>query len=106
VTNTVDALILDLLEWIGPRPRPYAEVIEAWRTSCPACPCGRRPMSAASSITVTCPAAKRMCPCQREEWSFSKRAGLRCPSRIDGLQRGRLACCVRHLSAETRMLQA
>src|SRR6185369_11583932 len=35
VTNTVDALVLDLLEWIGPRPRPYAEVIDAWRTSCP-----------------------------------------------------------------------
>lgn len=35
---TVDALVLDLLEWIGPAPRPYAEVIEAWRTSCPRLP--------------------------------------------------------------------
>ncbi len=34
----VDALLLDLLEWIGPSPRPYAEVIEAWRTSCPRLP--------------------------------------------------------------------
>jgi hypothetical protein len=38
MTNPVDALILDLLEWIGPKPRPYAEVIEAWRTSCPRLP--------------------------------------------------------------------
>jgi D-3-phosphoglycerate dehydrogenase / 2-oxoglutarate reductase len=38
VPNTVDALILDLLEWIGPEPRPYSEVIEAWRTSCPRLP--------------------------------------------------------------------
>jgi hypothetical protein len=39
VLNTVDALILDLLEWIGPRrSRPYSEVIEAWRTSCPRLP--------------------------------------------------------------------
>jgi hypothetical protein len=38
VSSTVDALILDLLEWIGPRSRPYAEVIEAWRTSCPRLP--------------------------------------------------------------------
>jgi hypothetical protein len=38
VSNTVDALILDLLDWIGPNPRPYAEVIEAWRTSCPRLP--------------------------------------------------------------------
>lgn len=32
------ALVLDLLEWIGDRPRPYAEVIDAWRTSCPRLP--------------------------------------------------------------------
>jgi hypothetical protein len=36
--DPVEPLILDLLEWIGPRPRPYAEVIEAWRTSCPRLP--------------------------------------------------------------------
>lgn len=36
--DPVDALILDLLEWIGPAPRPYREVIEAWRTSCPRLP--------------------------------------------------------------------
>lgn len=36
--DTVDTLILDLLEWIGPNPRPYAEVLEAWRTSCPRLP--------------------------------------------------------------------
>ena len=34
----MEALILDLLEWIGPQPRPYSEVIEAWRTSCPRLP--------------------------------------------------------------------
>jgi hypothetical protein len=38
MSDPVDALVLDLLEWIGPRPRPYAEVIEAWRTSCPRLP--------------------------------------------------------------------
>jgi hypothetical protein len=37
-SDTVDTLILDLLEWIGPDPRPYAEVLEAWRTSCPRLP--------------------------------------------------------------------
>ena len=35
---TVDALVLDLLDWIGPTPRPYAEVMDAWRTSCPKLP--------------------------------------------------------------------
>jgi hypothetical protein len=38
VSDTVEALILDLLEWIGPSPRRYAEVLEAWRTSCPRLP--------------------------------------------------------------------
>jgi len=36
--DAVDALILDLLEWIGPAGRPYSEVIDAWRTSCPRLP--------------------------------------------------------------------
>jgi hypothetical protein len=36
--DPVDALILDLLEWIGLKARPYQEVIEAWRTSCPQLP--------------------------------------------------------------------
>lgn len=30
-----DPLVFDLVEWIAREPRPYAEVIDAWRTSCP-----------------------------------------------------------------------
>jgi hypothetical protein len=29
------ALVLDLIEWVAARPRTYAEVMDAWRTSCP-----------------------------------------------------------------------
>lgn len=36
--DVVEALILDLLEWIGPGSRPYDEVLETWRTSCPRLP--------------------------------------------------------------------
>jgi hypothetical protein len=36
--DPVEALIVDLLEWIGPAARPYAEVMDAWRTSCPRLP--------------------------------------------------------------------
>lgn len=32
---SIESLILDFLEWLGPEPRPYAEVMDAWRTSCP-----------------------------------------------------------------------
>jgi hypothetical protein len=35
---TVETLVIDLLDWIGPNPRPYSEVLEAWRTSCPRLP--------------------------------------------------------------------
>jgi hypothetical protein len=38
MSDPIDALILDLLEWIGDKPRPRGEVIEAWRTSCPRLP--------------------------------------------------------------------
>jgi D-3-phosphoglycerate dehydrogenase len=34
----VDALILDLLEWLATRERTYDEVMDAWRTSCPKLP--------------------------------------------------------------------
>lgn len=30
-----DPLVFDLVEWIAREPRSYAEVIDAWRTSCP-----------------------------------------------------------------------
>jgi hypothetical protein len=35
MNNTVESLILDLLEWIAVRERTYQEVMDAWRTSCP-----------------------------------------------------------------------
>jgi hypothetical protein len=35
MTETSDALVLDLVEWVAREPRLYAEVIETWRTSCP-----------------------------------------------------------------------
>ena len=38
MSDPIEALVLDLLEWLGPGPRPYAEVIDAWRTSCPRLP--------------------------------------------------------------------
>ena len=31
-------LLLDFLEWLACAPRAYADVMEAWRTSCPRLP--------------------------------------------------------------------
>ena len=38
MTDTVDNLILDLIEWVGRRERTYQETMDAWRTSCPRLP--------------------------------------------------------------------
>ena len=35
MNDTPMPLILDLVEWVAEKPRPYAEVMDAWRTSCP-----------------------------------------------------------------------
>jgi hypothetical protein len=38
MSGTVEALIADLLEYVARNERTYAEVIEAWHTSCPRLP--------------------------------------------------------------------
>lgn len=38
MNDPIPSLVLDLLEWLGAEPRPYREVIEAWRTLCPRLP--------------------------------------------------------------------
>jgi hypothetical protein len=38
MSDTVDSLLGDLLAWLRKRERPYAEVMDAWRTSCPRLP--------------------------------------------------------------------
>lgn len=35
MTDAPDPLICDLVEWLAAAPRSRAEVVEAWRTSCP-----------------------------------------------------------------------
>ncbi|MDH7798395.1 MULTISPECIES: hypothetical protein [unclassified Beijerinckia] len=35
LSPNLDPLIRDLVEWVAREPRTYADVIDAWRTSCP-----------------------------------------------------------------------
>ena len=35
MSDIIHPLLLDLVEWVARAPRPYADVMEAWRTSCP-----------------------------------------------------------------------
>lgn len=34
-TGSLDPLLLDFVEWVAREPRGYAEVLDAWKTSCP-----------------------------------------------------------------------
>ena len=77
------ALVLDLVEWIATKPRTYAEVMDAWRTSCPrlqiwedATDLGfvlseRRPTSGAV-VSVT-PAGRAFLDAERPGWGDSTR---------------------------------
>lgn len=35
MSQPLDPLVRDLVEWIAKEPRPYVEVLDTWRTSCP-----------------------------------------------------------------------
>ena len=35
MADSLDPLILDLVEWCAREPRAYTDVLDAWRTSCP-----------------------------------------------------------------------
>ena len=36
--QNIEPLIFDLVEWVAKAPRSYAEMLDAWRTSCPRLP--------------------------------------------------------------------
>ena len=36
--DTIENLILDLVEWLSRKERTYGETMDAWRTSCPKLP--------------------------------------------------------------------
>lgn len=38
MSDAIEVLILDLLEWLAEGERSYAEVMDSWRTSCPRLP--------------------------------------------------------------------
>lgn len=35
MSGSLDPLVRDLVEWVDKEARPYADVLDAWRTSCP-----------------------------------------------------------------------
>jgi hypothetical protein len=87
MSDPVDALILDLLEWIGPRARPYSEVIDAWRTSCPRLPVweeanargylNHEPSEGIGAlVSVSRKGRATLGELRRIDWTLSERSGL------------------------------
>ena len=35
MSDAPESLVFDLVEWVAKEPRTYAEMLDAWRTSCP-----------------------------------------------------------------------
>ena len=35
MTDAPESLILDLVQYVADTPKPYTEIMDAWRTSCP-----------------------------------------------------------------------
>ena len=69
MSNVIDPLVLDLVEWVAKEPRTYAEMLDAWRTSCPrltvweeACDRGlvKRAPAAGGTIVVATESGRRL----------------------------------------------
>ncbi len=75
MSDDIEALVSDLVEWVAREPRSYAEVFDTWRTSCPrlpiweeACDRGlvaRRSSSSGGAIVVVTEAGQRLLRMQR-----------------------------------------
>jgi hypothetical protein len=89
----LDPLILDFLEWLAPNPRPYAEVMEAWRTSCPRLTVWEDSMDRGFVARASSNGAGRMIaitPAGRDFLSGTRRApGGPAPSREEGSEERR-----------------
>jgi hypothetical protein len=75
MSDDIESLVFDLVEWVAREPRSYAEVFDTWRTSCPrlpvweeACDRGlvaRRSSTNGGAIVVVTDAGQRLLGMQR-----------------------------------------
>jgi hypothetical protein len=75
MSDDIESLVVDLVEWVAREPRSYAEVFDTWRTSCPrlpvweeACDRGlvaRRSSASGTAIVVVTEAGQRFLQTRR-----------------------------------------
>ena len=86
MTDTVDNLILDLVEWVGRRDRTYEETMDAWRTFCPRLPAwedaterGLVEMVSSNGRTLVRPTPKGLALLEQQRPSVHAELGFRQP---------------------------
>lgn len=85
MTDAPDLLVFDLVEWVAKEPRSYAEMLDAWRTSCPRLTVWedaierklvmRMPVEGSGTIVVVTEAGRRYLSARRRAAVNSSAAG-------------------------------
>jgi hypothetical protein len=80
MSDAPESLVFDLVEWVAREPRSYAEMLDAWRTSCPrltvwedATERGlvmRKPVAGQGTIVVVSEAGRRFLDVRRTAMSI------------------------------------
>jgi hypothetical protein len=73
-----ETLVLDLVEWIARQPRSYAEVMDAWRTSCPRFPIWEDVVDLRFVARVNGRGAGEMIHVTRAGYAFLRSRGREC----------------------------
>ena len=89
MTDAPESLVFDLVEWVAKEPRTYAEMLDAWRTSCPRLTVWedaierklvmRKPLAGQGTMVVVTAAGRRFLNARRSVMPAAP-AALRCAS--------------------------
>jgi hypothetical protein len=87
MSDAPESLVFDLVEWVAKAPRSYAEMLDAWRTSCPRLTVWedaiernlvmRKPVAGRGTMVVVTEAGRRFLTAARQPATTREPAALR-----------------------------
>jgi hypothetical protein len=87
MSDAPESLVFDLVEWVAKEPRTYAEMLDAWRTSCPRLTIWedaierklvmRKPVAGRGTMVVVTEAGRRFLTAARQPATTREPAALR-----------------------------
>jgi hypothetical protein len=87
MSDAPESLVFDLVEWVAKEPRTYAEMLGAWRTSCPRLTVWedaierklvmRKPVAGRGTMVVVTSAGRRFLTAVRQPATTREPAALR-----------------------------